>query len=302
MNVGYLMIILSALCYGAMAIFVKFAYAQGADTYTLLTLRMSFAVVILWGYILVKTPWKSRVSIKDLPLFAIQGGIGFGLSSIFLYTAFNYIDAATASILLYTYPIIVSLGAVFLFKETLNRTKIRSLIFTFLGLLLVLKLYNFSGGTGLNPKGVFCGLGASVGYSIFSLIGQKTLEKYDYLTVSVYSISFSLLLLIIVHPPIFLSNGSLSVSVMIWALIIAVVSTLLAMVLYLKGIVFAGASKAAVISTVEPVFTAILAAIFFGELLEPLQVLGGGLILAGVVNLQKQSFEEEKQNATKIIN
>jgi drug/metabolite transporter (DMT)-like permease len=286
---GYLIIVLSALCYGVMAIFVKYAYAQGATTYTLLILRLFFAAVLLWAYILLKNPQRAKVEMKDLVLLAVQGGIGFGLSSVGLYTAFNYIDAATASILLYTYPIIVSLGAVFLFKEKFNRRKLVSLVLAFLGCLLVLKLYKF-GNTGFHPWGVLSALGAGIGYSIFSLIGQKTLEKYDSLTVTVYSISFSLLSILIINPPIFLFTGELTIPILVWALVIAVISTLLAMGLYLKGMVYTGASKAALISTVEPVFTALLAIIFLGEELELLQALGGVLVLAGVINIQRKQF------------
>jgi drug/metabolite transporter (DMT)-like permease len=276
-----------------MAIFVKFAYAQGADTYTLLTLRMLTSTIVMWLYVLFRNPELGRVKMKDLGLLALQGGIGFTFSSVCLYSAMNYIDAGTASILLYTYPTIVSIAAVLIFKERLSWVKVSSLILTFWGCLFVVRLSKLE-SAGINPVGILYGLGAAIGYSLFSLVGQNTLKRYSSITVSAYSITFSLLTLMIVQPPLYLFKGGVSGAVFMWAFIIAIVSTLLAMTLYLKGIAFVGASRAALISTVEPVFTVILAMIFLNEKLETIQILGGIMILAGVINLQREKFVVDK--------
>jgi len=61
------------------------------------------------------------------------------------------------------------------------------------------------------------------------------------------------------------------------------IPTFAAVVLYLEGIRSLGPSQAAVISTLEPLFTIALAAVVLGERLTPLQLVGAGLVLAGVV-------------------
>ena len=68
---------------------------------------------------------------------------------------------------------------------------------------------------------------------------------------------------------------------------IALISTVAAITLYFAGLARVGATRAATLSTVEPAFTVILAAIFLAERMRPLQVLGGVLILVAVVLLAR---------------
>ena len=64
---------------------------------------------------------------------------------------------------------------------------------------------------------------------------------------------------------------------------IVVVPTFIAIVLYLEGIRGLGPSQAAVISTLEPLFTIVLAGIVLHERLVLIQWVGAALVLSGVV-------------------
>ena len=48
---GIGLVLVSAMAFGAMAIFAKLAYDEGANTSTLLTLRFVFAALILWAIV-----------------------------------------------------------------------------------------------------------------------------------------------------------------------------------------------------------------------------------------------------------
>jgi drug/metabolite transporter (DMT)-like permease len=72
----------------------------------------------------------------------------------------------------------------------------------------------------------------------------------------------------------------------LWLAAIAVISTVLAVVLFFGGLARVGPSRASIISTVEPLVTVALAFVVFGEALTATQLLGGGLVLASVVLLQ----------------
>lgn len=74
-----------------------------------------------------------------------------------------------------------------------------------------------------------------------------------------------------------------------WAavLAIALVSTIVAMVGFFAGLRRLGAADAATLSTLEPVVTFVLAALVLGEPVGPLQVLGGGIVLAAVAALAR---------------
>jgi drug/metabolite transporter (DMT)-like permease len=66
---------------------------------------------------------------------------------------------------------------------------------------------------------------------------------------------------------------------------VAVVSTVVALSLQFAGLRRVGPTTASIVSNAEPVVTVLLAFAVFGELLAPLQLLGGGLVLAGVLVL-----------------
>jgi drug/metabolite transporter (DMT)-like permease len=68
---------------------------------------------------------------------------------------------------------------------------------------------------------------------------------------------------------------------------IALVSTVVAITFYFAGLERVGATRAATLSTVEPVVTVTLAAVVLGEGIAPVQLAGGALILVAVVLLAR---------------
>ena len=64
---------------------------------------------------------------------------------------------------------------------------------------------------------------------------------------------------------------------------LGVIATAVAIQTFYAGVKRVGAARASLISTVEPVYTIVLAMILFGESLAPVQVVGGALVLAAVI-------------------
>ena len=64
---------------------------------------------------------------------------------------------------------------------------------------------------------------------------------------------------------------------------LGVIATAVAIQTFYAGVKRVGGARASLISTVEPVYTILLAMILFGESLEPVQVVGGVLVLAAVI-------------------
>jgi len=70
-------------------------------------------------------------------------------------------------------------------------------------------------------------------------------------------------------------------------LAIALVCTVAAVVLFLAGLARIGPVRASIYSTVEPVFTVILATVVLGERITVARAAGGALILGGVLLLAR---------------
>src|SRR6266516_2802183 len=119
---GLLLIVTSAISFGAMPVFARLAYAAGADPITLLFLRFSIAAVIMTLILVVsKTPFPRGLVLLELILL---GAIGYVGESLAYFTALTMASAGIVALLLYIYPALVTtLSALFL-KEHLTPTKI----------------------------------------------------------------------------------------------------------------------------------------------------------------------------------
>ncbi|WP_418646798.1 EamA family transporter [Thauera butanivorans] len=83
------------------------------------------------------------------------------------------------------------------------------------------------------------------------------------------------------------AGGADVTAVLLLCFAIAIVCTVVAMLGLFVGICHLGAADAATLSTLEPVVTIVLAAIFLGEAFTPLQILGGAIVLTAVVWLAR---------------
>src|SRR4051812_34037362 len=106
---GITLCVLSACGFGAMAIFAKYAYDAGFDVVTLLAVRFLLAAAVFWVVVAVRRPPlpPRRVALTGLPL----GGLGYATQAGLFFGALERIDASLTSLLLYTYPAMVFVGA-----------------------------------------------------------------------------------------------------------------------------------------------------------------------------------------------
>jgi drug/metabolite transporter (DMT)-like permease len=97
-----------------------------------------------------------------------------------------------------------------------------------------------------------------------------------------------------------LSGGSISpvtVPAEAWLPLLAfgLVATAIAIQTFYAGVRRVGAARGSLISTIEPVYTIVLATILFGESLAPVQVLGGVLVLGAVILAETGRREPERR-------
>jgi drug/metabolite transporter (DMT)-like permease len=294
------MLLLSAVAFGFMPVFAKLAYAEGINLNTLLGIRFALAALSIWAIWAAthsgtwtknaETTWPKVV----LPLVAL-GAFGYVGQSFSYFTALSEISASATGLLLYTYPILVTVLAFLIYREPLTRRKLFSLGLASLGALLVLGIFSSLAGAGgqglgtLRPSGVTWALAAAGIYSLYIIAGTRFTRDVNPLFASAVIISSAAL--------VYLTWGALAGELRldfglmgwVWTLAIALVSTSLAITTFFIGLAEAGPSLAAIISTLEPAVTVITAALVLGESITPEQLLGGALILVSVLALQYRS-------------
>ena len=284
--VGLLLCTTSAACFGAIGIFAKLAYGQGATVGTTLVVRFALASIVLWAILaatgrLARVRWPSR---PDLWLALGLGALGYSAQAGSYFLALQRIAPGLLSLLLYTFPAIVAVASIRLGREQASRRTAGALALTSAGLVLVLL---GAGAGALRPVGTMLGLTAAVVYATYILTSHGIAGRIGPLVLSALVCTGATVTLTIgslvagdLHP------GAVTATGFVWLGAIALVSTVGAIVLFFAGLHRVGPTAASILSTFEPFVAVVLAGLAFGETLSPLQLFGGLLILGGVIALK----------------
>src|SRR3954471_11810687 len=169
---GTLMCLASGAAFGAMAIFGKLAYGEGATVGTLLAVRFSLAAVVFWAIVLAGRGARRELRAlrrRDLGTALALGACGYALQAGCFFAALTRIDASLLSLVLYTYPAIVAAAAVALGRERIDARRITALALASGGLGLVVA----GAGTGaLDAVGAGLGLLAACTYTTYILVSE----------------------------------------------------------------------------------------------------------------------------------
>ena len=277
---GVALVIGSAVCFGTLGVFGKLAYRLGLTTPQLLSYRFALAAVLLWlAAVVIRQPIPPRRSLLGL---AIMGGAGYVGQSGSYFSALHFIPASTNALLLYTFPVVVTLLAALLFREALTWVKLAACALAFFGTLLVVEAQLHAAP----PIGIVLGLGSAAFYSGYILYGSRLLPGLPPVSATATIMTAAAL----VWGTYAAVTGQLAV---VWtapraALIgsFALLGTTIPVLTFILGLRLVGPSRAAILSTFEPASTVLLAVIILGEVASPLQYLGGAFIIASVLLLE----------------
>lgn len=283
-RIAVVTVVASAACFATLGILTKWAFAGGADPSSLLAVRFLAAAVVMGVVQAVRDPRALRVTRGDLLRFLGLSVTGYGVASLCYSYAVRAIGASVTTVLLFTYPALVSIISWMLWREHFPPRRVAAVVLTFLGCGLVADV--FSGVSGVNLRGILLGLAAGLGYAIFNVLSYRSLGRTPRPTIMTYTFGFSAIGMGIVAA----ATGSLAAvsrwdsSAWIALALIVAVPTFAAVMFYLGGIKALGAAQAAIISTLElPLTVVFAAALFADERLGPGQLLGAAIVLAGVV-------------------
>ena len=274
-----LLVLLSALGFGSIALFAKIAYAAGVSPSLLLALRFLLAVALLGPLV-----WIKRIPLprgRVLAGFALMGALYTAQAQSY-FTALMYASSGLVSLLLYVYPVLVTLLAIAFGWEKLSRRTVLLMAMAVMGLAITL-----GGQLQGQPLGIGLGLLAAAVYAVYILLGNRLTQNTHPLAATLVVLSAAAL-----------GNGVFAVAggaalphtLNAWLAIgaIALFSTVIAIAAFLTGIKRIGAAQASIISTLEPVITLGLGVGLLGESISASQMLGGALVLVAVILLAQR--------------
>jgi drug/metabolite transporter (DMT)-like permease len=281
---GTLLCLASAASFGAMGIFGRLAYDDGATVGTLLAVRFGLAAVLFWALVAARGDGVRGLRGRDVAGALLLGAAIYAAQAGGYFAALERVDPSLLGLLVYTFPAMVAVAAIVLGREPADRRRIAAVALVSAGLVLVLAS---SGAGSGDPLGAALGLATAVVYSAYVLVSEGISRRVPPLTLSA---------LVCTGAAVSLTAGSAALGELrpgdvapagwAWLACIAVVCTVAALGLFFAGLSRVGPTTASILATLEPVVTVALAFVAFGDVLGAALSAGGLVGLGGVLVLQ----------------
>ncbi len=278
-RLGIIESILSGICFGSLGLFGKSLYAHGVRPGELLSLRFLLASTALFGFLWVRGQPRLKISLLDLCICALLGIAGYALFSFCFFTALTGLSSSLTVLLLFTYPIGVTLGGRILFGDRIPAAKRAALPLGLLGMTALV----WGDMSVRNPRALLFGVAAAVFYALYILLSARLLRRMHPLVSTAYIQAFAGLTLtfLFLHSP--LRAWSIVARDPIAIGMIALVGTVFAMSLFLAGLQKLKSWEVSLLSISEPASAVLLASFFLGERMSILQWAGTLAVLASMV-------------------
>lgn len=286
--IGIACILLSALTLSLKGIFAKYIFAEGVDVVTVLALRNALAFPML----LVVGAWLaggfSRLTMRpgDLALAMAGGLIGYWLASLLDFTALTMIDVSVERVLLFSFPVFVLILEALRSRRLPPLRQVVALVGAEAGIVLVM------GATDAdlflaNLEGGLWAIGSAFVFSFYYMLNQHLGPRLGAPRMALAAVGGATLgtcgQFLVTEP---LSALVLSGTAWGWVAAMAFFCSVVPFLAVTEGIRRVGASRSALISTVGPVATLVLAALLLGERLTATQLGGAALVFLAILSLE----------------
>jgi len=285
--VGTAMVVVAAIAFSAKAIIIKLAYRHGVDAVTLLALRMLFSAPLfaLLAWWAVRSAATTPLSAPDFRNVLLLGLVGYYLASYFDFLGLQHITAALERLILFVHPTFVLIFSALLFHRRITQRDVVAVALSYLGIGLV-----FGNDVLTQPGNVLLGsfwvLVSALLYSAYLIGSGRLVGRVGSLRFASYAGLISCVG-VLVHYLVITPDRSLILqqpAAVYWlALLMAVVSTVLPIVLTAEGIRRVGASHASITGSVGPIATIFLGFAFLDEPITAIQLIGCGLVMSGIL-------------------
>lgn len=286
---------LSAFLYGLNAFFAFHAYQGGSNpvAFTCFSSFFSMAVLFLLMLVLPRTcldnpqifPKTRILPKKGQVLWLLADGVLGGLTTLFLFSAFEQMATGIATVLHFTYPVYVAVAGIWLLKKKLTVGKGAAMALSLAGIAFT---SDFSGagigagtGTGL---GVFLALASGLTYAGYILVMEKSgLQKSDYLWFSFYMTGIRGMVALFYGEAVGAMTFSMTGTAWMMTAAHALLTGVAANILFQFGVRHVGGATASLLSMFEPVTCLAVGVMLLGEMMNPAKLFGCGMIMAGIL-------------------
>ncbi len=276
-----LLVVAAAACFSTIAIFVTLALRSGAPLLTVLSGRFFFGSLAL-------APIAGLAALRGAPrplrnALVFRAGLLQAALVFCSAASLKWLTAATLVFLFYTYPAWVTLIVAVRRDERLTPRRALALTLSLVGVTIMV---GAPGPTAVHPAGAAFALASALIFAVY-LVYTDRLQVSIAPAVTAFWIALGAGAAFVVAAAL-TRDLTLRVAPPVWFYMIAlgVVSTALGYGLFFKGLQRLGAVRTAIVSTVEPIWAALLGWIVLAQPVTFGTIVGGACIAAAVVLLQ----------------
>ena len=282
---GVLLTLFGAALFSTKAVFVKLAYAYEVAPIELLGLRMAMSLpfFLVVGAVQMRRVRPDADMNAQAVLTAVLIGLaGYYVASFTDFAGLRYVSAGMERIILFIYPTMVLVAQRVMFGTRVTTMQWVATAISYAGIVLALSQGDAAAGSDFY-RGVALVLVSAATYSLYVVGSGRMTPRYGtirFTTVAMVAAAFGVLAHVYLGGR---SLAGLAAPVYGWAVVIAVVCTVVPTYLVADGIKHAGAGDAAIVGAIGPVVTIALEYYVLPDRLTPLQLVGGAMVVTGVV-------------------
>lgn len=261
---GNLMVIISVVLWGTTGVMTQHLYdICDISVGTFIMIKLLLTGIILLGYCFCKDQkqifqvWSNKKDSIGMILITILGITGTQYS---FFSAIHASDAPTATVLLYTYPVLVMIVTIIKNKSKPHLIEEICIFCAVIGTVMIATHGKIT-ELAISFEALFWGLASSVGNCYFSVYSTELTHKYGSVLVNGWGMLIGGLFVFVADFKA-MSWFHISFEVVLYLGVIIILGTMISFVLYLKGIQIIGAVRASVLGALEP-FSALLVAVCF---------------------------------------
>lgn len=279
---GTILIIVSGAGFSTLPIISKLAFSHGISIPTILFFRFFLGAIFLFFALRLRENL-SLIKGRNLAKAMGLGALGYAPASGLYLLGLEFMDAGPACVLLYTYPVFVVLISTFRLHRVVTKWIILALILVLSGIIMITRI----NPKGVSPWGVIIVLGASLIYSLYIIISEKTLRKINADLLTLYTLPAAAWGFLLIG--IMTNQLALPADVYGWFCVfaISIVSTALPVFAFFAGLSRIESNRTGILSSVEPVFAMFLGITVLGEQLTFISFTGVALVFIGIIVVLK---------------
>lgn len=290
---NYLIIATGSFLFCTKGVFAKLCYHEGLDTLDLMFLRMMIALPFFIGLTIVGSRGKPALLKKEWTALIAFGFSGYYLTSYLDFKGLEYIQVGLERMIMFTYPLIILIISRFTkARNSITKRQWIAALLVWIGLAIAFSSYQPSNGYNRNTfTGSLLVFASALLFAIYTINSKPWISRVGVarFTGTVMSVSA---ICVLIHMGLVKGlNNSLEypTKVYTYGALIAILGTFLPSILTVMGIQRTSPQTSAIIGSIGPLASLLLASTILDEKITTLLGIGFAISLIGTILIQRKN-------------